>query len=215
MIPVHPFGTKRPSLEQNFYDVFNQPNVALVDLRESPIVRITPTGVVTTAGRHTFDVLVLATGFDTSTGCFTQIDLVGRKGKRLDEIWANGVRTHLGYAIPHMPNLLMLYGPQSPTAFCNGPTCAEVQGDWVVDCLSYLRDRRLSRIEATDEAAAGWAAELKEIGDGTLFPRANSWYMGANSPGKHRELLYHPMVPDYVERCQAAAAAGYEGFELS
>lgn len=214
MIPVHPFGTKRPSLEQNFYEAFNQDNVDLVDLRESPIVRITPTGVETSTGIHEFDILVLATGFDTSTGCFTQIDLVGSDGKRLDDVWSDGVKTYLGYAIPHMPNLLMLYGPQSPTAFCNGPTCAELQGDWVVECLSYLRDRNLSRIEATDEAAARWATDLAEIANSTLLPRANSWYMGANIPGKRRELLYHPMPQGYIERCQASAAAGYAGFDL-
>ena len=215
MKPVHPFGTKRPSLEQNFYDIFNQTNVDLVDLRESPIQKITPTGLETSAGVHEFDILVLATGFDTSTGCFTQLDLVGSSGKRLDEVWSDGVKTYLGYSIPHMPNLLMLYGPQSPTAFCNGPTCAEIQGDWVVECLSYLRDRNLSRIETTDDAAASWAGYIAEVGEGTLFPRADSWYMGANIPGKRRELLYHPFVPDYVERCQASAAADYAGFDLS
>jgi cation diffusion facilitator CzcD-associated flavoprotein CzcO len=214
MQPVHPFGTKRPSLEQNFYDVFNQPNVDLVDLHESPIVRITPTGLETSDGSHEFDILVLATGFDTSTGCFAQIDLVGSGGKRLRDVWSDGVKTHLGYAIPHMPNLLMLYGPQSPTAFCNGPTCAEVQGDWVVECLVYLRDHNLSRIEATAAAADEWAAYIAEVGQGTLFPRANSWYMGANIPGKRRELLYHPIPQDYLERCQASAVAGYAGFEL-
>ena len=215
MKPLHPFGTKRPSLEQNFFEIFNQTNVDLVDLRESPIERITPTGLETSAGAHEFDVLVLATGFDASTGSFTQIDLIGSGGKRLDDVWSDGVRTYLGYSIPHMPNLLMLYGPQSPTAFCNGPTCAEVQGDWVVECLSHLRDRNLSRIETTDEAAAGWAAHLAEVGEGTLFPRADSWYMGANIPGKRRELLYYPFPQDYLEQCQASAMAGYEGFDLS
>jgi cyclohexanone monooxygenase len=215
MKPLHPFGTKRPSLEQNFYDLFNQPNVDLVDLRESPILKITPTGLETSAGAHEFDILVLATGFDASTGSFTQIDLVGSGGKRLDDVWSDGVKTYLGYSIPHMPNLLMLYGPQSPTAFCNGPTCAEVQGDWVVECLLHLRDRNLSRIETTDEAAASWAAHIAEVGEGTLFPRADSWYMGANIPGKRRQLLYHPFPQDYLEQCQASATAGYEGFDLS
>lgn len=215
MKPVHPFGTKRPSLEQNFYDAFNQANVELVDLREDPIRKITPAGLETSAGTHEFDILVLATGFDTSTGCFTQIDLVGSNGQRLEDVWSDGVRTYLGYAIPHMPNLLMLYGPQSPTAFCNGPTCAEVQGDWVVECLSYLREQNLSRIEATDDAAVSWAGHIADIAEDTLFPLADSWYMGANIPGKRRELLYHPMPQDYLEECQASAVAGYAGFRLS
>jgi cyclohexanone monooxygenase len=125
------------------------------------------------------------------------------------------MRTHLGYAIPHMPNLLMLYGPQSPTAFCNGPTCAEIQGDWVVACLDHLRSNGLSRIEATDEAADAWSAHLATIAADTLFPRADSWYMGANIPGKHRELLYYPSPQDYIERCEEAARTGYAGFRLS
>lgn len=213
--PMHPFGCKRPSLEQNFYDIFNQDNVHLVDLRETPIERITTDGVATSQSSFEFDVLVLATGFDTSTGCFEQLDLKGSGGVGLDQIWNNGVKTHLGYAIPHMPNLLMLYGPQSPTAFCNGPTCAETQGDWIVQCLVDLRARNLSRIEATQAAANGWSDYLREVGESTLLPEADSWYMGANIPGKKRELLYHPMVPEYLEACAASAANDYEGFELS
>ncbi|MDA1074438.1 MAG: NAD(P)/FAD-dependent oxidoreductase [Proteobacteria bacterium] len=213
--PMHPFGCKRPSLEQNFYDIFNQDNVSLVDVRETPITRITHTGIDTSADTYDFDILVLATGFDTSTGCFTQLDLKGSSGIGLDQIWADGVKTQLGYAIPHMPNLMMLYGPQSPTAFCNGPTCAETQGDWIVRCLTDLRARNLSRIEATDEAAVLWADHLAEVGEGTLLPQADSWYMGANIPGKRRELLYYPMVPAYLQACEESAANDYEGFELS
>ncbi|MFP6817091.1 MAG: NAD(P)/FAD-dependent oxidoreductase [Pseudomonadales bacterium] len=214
MKPPHPFGTKRPSLEQNFYDVFNQPNVELVDVRERPIEEITATGVRTAEDSYELDILVLATGFDSSTGGFTQIDLRGTNGKTLKETWADGVKTYLGFAVPAFPNMLMLYGPQSPTAFCNGPTCAEVQGDWVIDCLSHLRDRQLARIEATDTAADNWAAYIAELGEGTLFPEADSWYMGANIPGKRRQPLYHPDVQGYVEQCADAAANGYAGFEL-
>ena len=212
--PLHPFGTKRPSLEQDFYDAFNRPNVELVDLRHQGIEEITARGVRTAAGDIDLDVLVLATGFDTSTGGFAQIDFRGVAGRSLREIWADGVKTHLGYAVPDFPNMLMLYGPQSPTAFCNGPTCAEIQGDWVVDCLNHLRDRNKKRIEATDAAAEAWAAHLAEVGAATLLPKADSWYMGANIPGKRRELLYHPIVPAYVERCAEVAARGYEGFTI-
>jgi cyclohexanone monooxygenase len=213
--PVHPFGCTRPSPEQNFYEIFNQDNVHLVDLKETPILRVTPVGVRTTASVFEFDILVLATGFDTSTGCFDQIDITGSGGTRLEELWKDGVKTHLGFGVPHMPNLLMLYGPQSPTAFCNGPTCAETQGDWVVDCLMHMREHDFSRIEATDAAAEAWAAYLADVGAATLLPRADSWYMGANIPGKKRELLYHPMVPEYQAACDASAANGYEGFEMS
>ncbi|HIG41044.1 MAG: NAD(P)/FAD-dependent oxidoreductase [bacterium] len=213
--PLHPFGCKRPSLEQNFYEVFNQDNVTLVDLRAAPIQEITPTGVLTPDDLHDLDVLVLATGFDNSTGGLTQIDLRGTHGQSMKECWANGVKTHLGYAVPHFPNLLMLYGAQSPTAFCNGPTCAELQGEWVVDCLTYLRDNQHTRIEATDEAAETWGQLLDEVANSTLLPQADSWYMGANIPGKHRELLYYPMVQDYLSQCRSAVNNNYEGFELS
>jgi cyclohexanone monooxygenase len=215
MEPLHPFGCKRPSLEQNFYEIFNQSNVELVDVRADPIVEITESGVRTENSVYELDILVLATGFDTSTGGFTQIDLRGSNDKTIQETWAEGVKTHLGYGVPGFPNMLMLYGPQSPTAFCNGPTCAEVQGEWVVDCLKYLRNRQLTRIEATEDAADHWAAYIAEVGDDTLLPQADSWYMGANIPGKPRQLLYHPMVPDYVEHCMDAASRDYAGFELT
>lgn len=214
MKPLHPFGTKRPSLEQNFYEAFNQPNVKLVDVRDEPIQEITESGVLTSENAYEFDILVLATGFDASTGAFTQIDLRGTHGKTLKETWSDGVKTYLGFAVPAFPNMLMLYGPQSPTAFCNGPTCAEIQGDWVIDCLNHLRDRQLARIEATDAAAESWAAYIAELGEGTLFPLADSWYMGANIPGKCRQLLYHPDVQGYLEQCRDAATSGYAGFEL-
>ncbi len=214
MKPLHPFGTKRPSLEQNFYEAFNQPNVKLVDVRDEPIQEITESGVLTSENAYEFDILVLATGFDASTGAFTQIDLRGTHGKTLKETWSDGVKTYLGFAVPAFPNMLMLYGPQSPTAFCNGPTCAEIQGDWVIDCLNHLRDRQLARIEATDAAAERWAAHIAELGEGTLFPLADSWYMGANIPGKCRQLLYHPDVQGYLEQCRDAATSGYAGFEL-
>ncbi|MEL6982415.1 MAG: NAD(P)/FAD-dependent oxidoreductase, partial [Actinomycetota bacterium] len=138
--PPYPFGTKRPSLEQGFYECFNQPNVSLVDLHTTPIDTITADGVRLAVGpddtvTEAIDVLVLATGFDANTGGLTTIDLRGRDGQRLADVWADGVDTHLGMAIPGFPNLLMLYGPQSSTAFCNGPVCAEIQGDWLADLL--------------------------------------------------------------------------------
>ncbi len=213
--PPHPFGTKRPSLEQWYYEVFNQHNVTLVDVNETPIDEVLPGGVRTAEHVHELDVLVLATGFDASTGGLTQIDLRDTGGRPLAEIWAQGVKTHLGLAIPGFPNLLMLYGPQSPTAFCNGPTCAELQGDWVVDCLTHLREHGHRRIEATAEAADAWTRHMDEVAARSLLPLADSWYMGANIPGKPRQLLHHPGVQEYLSYCRASAAAGYSGFVLA
>jgi cation diffusion facilitator CzcD-associated flavoprotein CzcO len=213
--PPHPFGAKRPSLEQGYYEVFNQDNVTLVDLRKSPISTVTANGMQTTTAFYDLDVLILATGFDASTGGFKAIDLRGPQGNSLSELWSDGVQTHLGMAMPGFPNLLMLYGPQSPTAFCNGPTCAELQGEWVVDCLRYLREHGYQRIEATPEATEAWTRQMSEEFKDSLFSTADSWYMGANIPGKKRELLYYANTQKYLALCRHSASMGYAGFTLS
>jgi len=214
--PPHPFGAKRPSLEQTYYEAFNQENVALVDVNETPIERITQSGVKTKTGEYPVDLLVLATGFDAVTGGLTQIDIRAPTGTSLAEHWADGVRTHLGLASAGFPNLLFMYGPQSPAGFCNGPTAAELQGDVIVACLAWLRERGLTRIEALPEAETAWNAHVEELAAATLFPKANSWYMGANIPGKPRQLLNYPGgLPLYLKRCAECAEAGYAGFRLS
>jgi cation diffusion facilitator CzcD-associated flavoprotein CzcO len=214
--PIHPYGVKRPSLEQNFYEIFNQPNVSLVDLRTNPIERVTPSGIRTAAGEHDLDVLVLATGFDAVTGGLTSIDIRGTEGKTLKEKWTTGVRSHLGMAAAGFPNLLFVYGPQSPNAFCNGPTCAELQGDWIAGLLDHLRQRNYTRVEATVPAEEAWRAQVLALADGTLFPRADSWYLGANIPGKPREILaFAGGLPAYMAKVRESAQRGYEGFALS
>jgi cyclohexanone monooxygenase len=214
--PIHPFGVKRPSLEQNFYEIFNQPNVKLVDLRSTPIERVTRSGIKTAAGEHELDILVLATGFDAVTGGLTSIDIRGTQRATLKEKWAKGVRAHLGMAVAGFPNLLFVYGPQSPNAFCNGPTCAEVQGDWVARLFDHLRQRNLTRIEATVPAEETWRAQVLAVADATLFPRADSWYFGANIPGKRREMLvFAGGLPAYIDKCNESAERGYEGFAIS
>jgi cation diffusion facilitator CzcD-associated flavoprotein CzcO len=212
--PPHPFGTKRPSLEQWYYEVFNQHNVTLVDTLENPIQEITPTGVRTAEAEYPLDVLVLATGFDAFTGGLMQFDIVGADGVTLAEKWADGVNNNLGIGVAGFPNMFMLYGPLSPSGLCNGPVCAEVQGDWIVRCLEYLRDNQLQRIEATNQAEAQWLAHVNELADATLFPQADSWYMGANIPGKPRQFLNHPSLPTYMDLCNKSASNGYDGFEL-
>ena len=214
--PIHPFGVKRPSLEQHFYEIFNQPNVSLVDLRTNPIERVTRGGIKTAAGEHDLDILVLATGFDAVTGGLTSIDIRGTEGETLKEKWAKGVRAQLGMAAAGFPNLLFVYGPQSPNGFCNGPTCAEVQGDWIVRLLDHLRQRNYTRVEATAPAEEAWRAQVLALADATLFPRADSWYLGANIPGKPREMLsFTGGLPAYLAKCRESAERGYEGFALS
>jgi cyclohexanone monooxygenase len=213
---LHPFGVKRPSLEQHYFEAYNHPNVKLVNLRESPIERVTPMGVKMKDREVELDILVLATGFDSVTGGLTSIDIRGTNGETLREKWSNGTRAHLGMASAHFPNLLFIYGPQSPSAFSNGPSCAELQGDVVIACIEHLRRNKLRRIEATREAEEAWRDHVSGIANQTLFPRAQSWYMGANIPGKKREMLCYPGgLPLYLRQCQASADAGYTGFLLS
>lgn len=220
--PPYPFGTKRPALEQNYYDCFNQPNVQLVDLLSTPIETITRTGIGLTEpcpdlghGDHIdLDVLVLATGFDANTGGLTAIDIRGRHGISLAETWADGVDTHIGMAVHGFPNLAFLYGPQSATAFCNGPVCAEIQGDWMADFLAHLRQNNHDEFEPTADTGPAWSAHLAELADSTLFGQADSWYMAANIPGKRRQLLNYPSSDGYLNRLKRCADAEYAGFEL-
>ena len=213
--PIHPYGTKRPSLEQNFFDIFNLSNVSLVDLRKTPIERVTRSGIKTAAGEHDLDVLVLATGFDAVTGGLTGIDIRGTQGETLREKWAKGVRAHLGMAAAGFPNLLFVYGPHSPNAFANGPTCAELQGDWIVGLLDHVRQRDWKRFEATAPGEEEWRTQVLALADATLFPQADSWYLGANIPGKPREMLsFAGGLSTYMAKCNESAERGYEGFTI-
>lgn len=212
----HPFGTKRLSLEQGYYEVFNQDNVTLVDLKTTSIDHVTRSGVVTSAGEHELDILVMGTGFDAGGGGMLQIDLTGREGSRLDQRWADGLKTHLGMASAEFPNMFFHYGPQSPSGFSNGPGSIEVQVDWLTDCLKYMREQGLTRIEAEKPAEKAWGEHCSEIVNQTLFPKANSWYMRDNIPGSPREVINYPGgIAMYDELCQQSAAEGYSGFTVS
>lgn len=213
--PPYPFGTKRPSLEQNYYDIFDQDNVSFVDLRTDPLIEVTASGVRTEADHVDVDVLVLATGFDANTGGFTQMDFRGADGLLIADAWADGVDTHIGIAAPGFPNMLMLYGPQSAASFCNGPVCAELQGDWTVALLEHLRANALTRFDTDPEHAGRWSDVLATWADKTLFGKADSWYMGANIPGKRRQLLNMPNSDAYLQALDNCAAAGYEGFTFT
>ena len=212
--PPHPFGAKRPSLEQWYFEAFNQANVSLVDTRETPIAEITEAGIRTSNSTYPLDFLVLATGFDAITGGITDIDIVGTEDTNLKDKWRNGVKNHLGMTVTGFPNMFVLYGPLSPAGLCNGPTCAELQGDWVVDCIEHMKDQGLSLIEATRDAEEQWTEHTRAMAAATLFPLADSWYMGANIPGKPRQFLNYFNVPSYMEKCNQCAERGYEGFTL-
>ncbi len=213
--PPHPFGTKRPSLEQGFYEIFAQDNVAIVDLKQAPIERIVPEGIMTADGLVECDLIVFATGFDAGRGGLMQIDIRGRDGRSLADAWGDGVSAFLGYAVHAFPNMAYLYGPLSPSGFANGPTSAEVQGDWVRDFLVALREKNLTCFEAEAEAEREWTEAVAAAGAMTLFPQARSWYMGDNIPGKPRQLINYPSVVGYANFSDAVAVDGYRGFALA
>jgi cyclohexanone monooxygenase len=211
----YPFATKRPCLGRGYYEMFNRDHVRLVDLRDTPIVRMTPAGIETTAGELEFDAVVFATGFDALTGAAARIDITGRGGVTLRDKWADGPETYLGIASSGFPNLFFVTGPGSP-----GPLSAMVKSieqhvDWIADCLCYLRDRDIGVIEAGRAHEQDWVAHVQVVAEGTLYPRANSWYLGANVPGKPRRFMpYLGGVGVYRAKCDAVAKAQYDGFEL-
>ncbi len=212
----HPFGTKRLCVDTDYYETFNRDNVTLVDVRRAPIEEITPKGLRAGGKEYELDVIVFATGFDAVTGALLNIDIRGRGGLTLRDKWEDGPRTYLGIQIAGFPNLFTVTGPGSPSVLTNMILAVEQHVDWIADCLVYLREHGLETIEATVEAEDAWVETVNELAEETLFPRANSWYVGANIPGKPRVFLaYVGGFGRYREACDDVVAGGYEGFALS
>jgi cation diffusion facilitator CzcD-associated flavoprotein CzcO len=219
LIPTnHGFGTRRVPLESGYYEVFNQPNVRLVDVRETPIERITPVGVKTSAAEHAVDMIIYATGFDAITGAFDRIDVRGRGGRRLRDKWAEGPRTYLGLQIEGFPNLFTLVGPHNAATFCNMPRCIEQNVDWVTDLLLHMRAHGLTRVEASPAAERSWTAHANEAASRLLASKVDSWMTRVNhnvaGHQKRTFVAYAGGAPKYRQKCDEVAAAGYEGFEL-
>ncbi len=211
----HPIGTKRICVDTGYYDTYNRPNVQLVDLRANPIERFTPTGLLAGGVVYEFDSLVLATGFDAMTGSLTRIDIRGRGGRSLREDWQDGPHSYLGLAVEGFPNLFTVTGPGSPAVLSNMILSIEQHVDWIGDCLAYLREHGVKTIEADGEHQATWTQHVADVANQTLYPTADSSYMGANVPGKARVFLpYVGGVGSYRKKCAAVAEAGYEGFTL-
>ncbi len=212
----HPIGTKRICVDTEYYETFNRPNVTLVDLHETPIRAITPGGIDTEGQAYALDDIVFATGFDAMTGTLLRIGIEGRDGVTLAEKWAAGPRTYLGLMTSGLPNLFMVTGPGSPSVLSNMMVSIEQHVDWIADCLAFLRDRGLATIEATEAAEEAWVLHVNEVAHRTLYPRANSWYMGVNVPGKPQVFMpYIGGVGVYREKCEQVAAAGYAGFRTA
>ena len=213
--PHNVIGCKRICLDSGYFETYNRPNVSLVDVSSSPIERITRSGVRVDGRDHELDAIVFATGFDAMTGALTRIDIRGRDGRSLCAKWEEGPRAYLGLGIAGFPNLFVITGPGSPSVLSNMLPSIEQHVDWIADCMAYMRERGHGAIEATPEAEDEWVAHVGEVASHTLYPTCNSWYLGANVPGKPRVFMPYLGFPPYVEKCNAVAANHYEGFELS
>jgi cyclohexanone monooxygenase len=211
----HPIGTKRLILDTEYYETYNRDNVTLVDIRSKRIKEITPTGLSTADTDYALDAIVFATGFDAMTGAMKEIDIHTDAGASINQKWEHGPRTYLGIMIAGFPNLFMITGPQSPGVKSQMILACEQHVDWIADCMQYLRGHGFSRIEAEQDAEDAWVQHNNEVADRTLYPLANSWYVGANIPGKHRVFMpYVGGVTAYKKKCDEIAASGYEGFRM-
>ena len=213
---AYPYATKRPCIDTNYYETYNRENVSLVNLRRTPIETITETGIETSDGAREFDAIVYATGFDAMTGPLLRVDIRGRGGKRLVDAWIDGPRSYLGIAIHGFPNLFTITGPSSPSVLSNMLVSIEQHVDWVSDCIGWMNENGKTAIEPSDEAERDWAEHTAHLAGMTLFPQADSWYMGANVPGKPRMFLaYVGGVGAYRLICDQIAATGYHGFDVN
>ncbi|KAE8355484.1 hypothetical protein BDV28DRAFT_162908 [Aspergillus coremiiformis] len=211
--PFHPIAAKRASLEQDYFEQFNRPNVDIVNLRDVHITEVRPTGIATSDGLfYSVDAIAIATGFDAVTGSITNMGLRNTDGKSLAEEWKDGVHTYLGMASHGYPNMFWVYGTHGPAGLSNGPTSIEIQGRWIVEMIQKIDRSGLSYVEPTTEAEQTWKELLHRITDMTLIPTVDSWYMGANIPGKKREPLNFPGgLVLYEEHCRQALE-GWESF---
>jgi cation diffusion facilitator CzcD-associated flavoprotein CzcO len=211
----HPIGTKRICTDSNYFQTFNRANVSLVSARATPIESVDTTGINTTEAHYNVDMIVLATGFDAMTGALDKIDIVGRAGTALRDDWADGPRTYLGLGVDGFPNLFLISGPGAPAVLANMVLHAEAQVNWIAGAISYLDNHDYAAIEATVDSVDGWVAECARRAETTLFTKANSWYMGANVPGKPRGfMLFVGGFATYNDICAEVADAGYQGFDL-
>ena len=213
----HPLGSKRLCVDIGYFETYNRDNVTLVDVRSAPIARITPGGLELEDGQSfEVDALVFATGFDAMTGTLLRIDIRGRDGVSLREAWADGPHTYLGLMVAGFPNLFTITGPQSPSVLSNMIMSIEQHVEWLTDLFVRMRAGGLSTIDATEVAQKEWGEHVEQIASFTLFPRANSWYVGANVPGKPRVFMpYIGGIAMYRAKCDEVAANDYEGFVLS
>ena len=215
LCPSHTFGCKRGVIDHGYFETFNRQNVRLVDISATPIETITPSGIRTADADYPLDIIVLATGFDAMTGALLRIDIRGRGGLTLREKWADGPVTYLGLGVAGFPNLFTITGPGSPSVLTNMMVAIEQHVEWIAACVAYLGAHEHDSIEATDAAQAAWVEHVAEVASQGLAQTCQSWYLGANIPGKPRVFMPLPGFPPYAEICEEVADKGYEGFALA
>ena len=211
-----PIGAKRMCVDTGYYDTFNRDNVTLIDLQDEALEAITQTGIRTTATTYEVDTIVYAIGFDAMTGALGKVDIRGRGGETLKDEWAAGPRTYLGLMVAGFPNLFIVTGPGSPSVLCNMAVAIEQHVEWISECIGWMGARQMGAIEATASAQDAWVEHVNEVAAPTIFPLANSWYMGANVEGKPKVFMpYIGGFPAYRDKCNEVAANGYEGFTVT
>ena len=212
LLPRQVIGCKRLVLDSRYFETFNRPNVTLVDVTAQPIERFTENGIVCGGTEHELDVIVFATGFDAITGSIMRIDIRGRGGLTIQEAWSAGPVTYLGLGINGFPNMFTVSGPGSPSVLTNMIVSIEQHVNWITSCMAWVEANGHRGIEANADSQDAWVHHVNQVADGTLYPSCNSWYLGANVPGKPR--VFMPLIgfPQYVEKCDSVAANGYEGF---
>jgi cyclohexanone monooxygenase len=210
-----PIGSKRLCVDTGYYETFNRDNVTLVDISGTPIERITPAGVQVGGHEYAVDAIVYATGFDAMTGTLVRMDIRGRGGLALADKWAEGPGNYLGLSTVGFPNMFIITGPGSPSVLSNMLPSIEQHVRWIGRCLADMQARQAQCIEPTPEAEANWVGHVNDVANSSLYPGCNSWYLGANVPGKTR--VFMPLIgfPDYVKRCDEVVARGYEGFAVA
>lgn len=215
LCPKQTLGCKRMCIDTDYYATFNLPHVRLIDVKANPISRFTENGLVAGGTEYPLDVAIFATGFDAMTGSLLAMDIRGRGGVRLGDAWADGPGTYLGIATAGFPNMFLLVGPGSPSVLANVPIAAEQQVDWVAGTIAYLDARRCRAIEPQLQAQQDWVDHVNAVAAGTLYMSCDSWYLGANVPGKARVFMPLFGFPAYEAKCNAVAASGYPGFDIT
>jgi cyclohexanone monooxygenase len=215
LMPSYPIGCKRLCVDTGYYETYNRPNVHLVDVSQAPIDAITPRGVSTGGREVEVDSIVFATGFDAMTGTLMRIDLRGRDGATIQQAWRDAPQNYLGIGVSGFPNLFNLAGPGSASVLTNVLVSIEHHVEWVSDCIAWMDAHGHRTIDPTPQAQAAWGEHVHALAERTVYLSCNSWYLGANIPGKPRRFMSLIGFPPYAERCAQVAANGYEGFALA